>query len=459
MIGIGLTTHNRREVFNKTLTEIKKFMPNGAKLVIVDDASDELFKGATFRFDKNVGISTAKNKCLELLDDCDDIFLFDDDCYPISKDWYRPYIESGEPHLSYIFIRFINGREVGDSHLLYSGSKINAYTHPRGCMLYLKHECLDAVGGMETGYDKWGFEHVDLSNRIFNAGLTSFRYMDVKDSSKLIYSLDEQMEVASTVDTTTRRKYLNDKRQLFNASFNTDKYCEYKSIKHENSFKNNVVLTCYFAGDKDPQRDIEWEADFTKIQPLINSLKGQKLVVLHNCFDDKLKVPRNVELVKVHTVTTPYIQRWISYYEYLRNNPCDAVWMIDSTDVEMINNPFTNMDEKLVYIGDEQSKVMIPWMLNNHKPQFLQQFFRQYKDKQLLNCGLLGGSYNNMTNFLNKLVKTFCDEKGDIGTFDMGIVNYTAYTHFNSSLSHGSHVNTVFKAYDNENKTAWWRHK
>ena len=82
-IGIGITTHNRYEVFTHTLKKIREFAPLGTKIAIVDDASKAPVPEATYRFNTNVGIAVAKNKCFELLEDCEHIFLFDDDTYPL----------------------------------------------------------------------------------------------------------------------------------------------------------------------------------------------------------------------------------------------------------------------------------------------------------------------------------------------------------------------------------------
>lgn len=117
-IGIGITTHNRYDVYQNTLEHITKLAPKGAEIVVVDDASDEVVPEATYRFTINAGIARAKNKCLELLQDCDHIFLFDDDTYPLIEDWHVPYVYNKEPHLCYIFKNFTN-RHLGDCHELY----------------------------------------------------------------------------------------------------------------------------------------------------------------------------------------------------------------------------------------------------------------------------------------------------------------------------------------------------
>lgn len=60
-IGIGITTHNRQNLFNKSFEEIKRLAPKGATIVVVDDASTTPNPHATYRFNKNVGISVERN--------------------------------------------------------------------------------------------------------------------------------------------------------------------------------------------------------------------------------------------------------------------------------------------------------------------------------------------------------------------------------------------------------------
>ncbi|EUA60279.1 putative phage protein [Mycobacteroides abscessus 1948] len=45
----------------------------------------------------------AKNRCIaELMDlGCDHLFLADDDVWPTVDEWWKPYVESPEPHLSF----------------------------------------------------------------------------------------------------------------------------------------------------------------------------------------------------------------------------------------------------------------------------------------------------------------------------------------------------------------------
>src|SRR5690606_33861640 len=138
----------------------------------VDDASDVPVKGATFRFEYNAGIAAAKNKCIELLDDCEHIFLFDSDTYPVVRNWHLPYIDSGVKQLSFTFDRLADGRANGRKLIREHISTLKEYASPCGCMLYIHKSVVETIGGFDVDYPQWGMEHVDYSNRAYNAGLT-----------------------------------------------------------------------------------------------------------------------------------------------------------------------------------------------------------------------------------------------------------------------------------------------
>lgn len=229
-IGIGITTRNRHELLNVSFVQMLKHFPKDALLVIVDDASNvplnSPFMDFTYRFNENVGIARAKNKCLELLEECEHIFIFDDDTYPISDDWWKPYVESKEPHLMYQFK--LRGKPSSDMRELYRGDKIVAYSHTRGAMLYINRSVLDVVGGMDTAYGQGMYEHTDWTNRIHNAGLTTHRAMDVVGSNKLIYCLDQDVGVESSIPPEVRRRNLRANRGLYQKSKTSKEYKEYK---------------------------------------------------------------------------------------------------------------------------------------------------------------------------------------------------------------------------------------
>lgn len=198
-IAVCITSRNRHEVLELSMAHHNKYMPPNSKLFIVDDASQPPVWGADYRFEKRAGVPRSKNMCLELAYNwgADHIFLFDDDCYPIANDWWKPYVDSSEPHLMYQFN--LPNKPVKDMMELKRLYNLVSYTHTRGAMIYVERRVLDAVGGFDTNYGLGYFEHPDFTNRIHNAGLTTERAMDVENSKELLYCLDQDSKVNSTL--------------------------------------------------------------------------------------------------------------------------------------------------------------------------------------------------------------------------------------------------------------------
>ncbi|AYD87849.1 glycosyltransferase [Mycobacterium phage ArcusAngelus] len=458
-IGIGVTTRNRRDVADRTIEHIRSRTPN-AKLVIVDDASDQPYPAATYRFPQRAGIARAKNKCLELLNGCEHIFLFDDDCYPIVDNWFQPYIDSPEPHLMYQFVDLANGHRLNDVTKVYDDGHHFALTGARGCMIYVHRSVIETVGGLDPEFGGWGWEHPSWSDRIYNAGLTSFRYGDVCGSNKLIHSMDEHLEVKRSVPTEERKAV---------AARNAELYWEhhYTSSHHIPVVEpdRRVVLTCLLSNKPDPQRNTRMRPDVKLLETLITSITGGETVVL--C-DNPLTHPQASFERVTSPVDNPYFARWYLYYQWLRANPdVKWVWCVDGTDVEMLTPPWEHMQPGKLYIGHEPAVVGIDWMRNNHKATHLQQFIDTHADRTLLNAGIVGGDRETVMAFAHDMAADHEDQlrrvwhKDDApGTIigDMATLNYVAYTKHADQLIHGPQVVTVFKS-NERNAWSWWRHK
>lgn len=463
-IGIGITTHNRPEVFKRTYANVIRYAPTGAKIVVVDDASDIPVKvnKLAHRFEKNVGIATAKNKCLELLDDCEHIFLFDDDCYPKVKGWEQPYIKSPEPHLMYLFLHLRN-HQLNDAHLVYEDSQHYVISHARGCMLYFHRSVLDVAGGMDTTYGKWGYEHGDLSNRIYNLGLTAFRYMDVAGSEALIHSEDQEQAVSSSVKGQIRHRNIVGHKEKFAASFQSSAYFPYKAgakQKLPKAGKENVLITSFFNGLPDAQRkDTKWQADASKIDALRESVVALKhrMVILNNCFNK-----RNTVLVQWERVpqgVNPYFQRWLSQWQFLRSHPeIGQVFLTDSTDVVMLHDPFPHLEAGKIYVGDEKAKVGCPWMRKAAVSQKLKRFIGRFDRYPLYNCGVVGGSREDVMRLCRQVYEAYF-EKYPEELVEMPIFNEVLYTQWPlAQVESGRKVTTVFKRQEKES-AAWFKHK
>lgn len=215
MISICIATRNRTEAFKIVLDKIIKHTHIDYQLVIIDDASENNYSGADFRFNERAGIPAVKNKCLELAK-YDHIFLFDDDTYPIADNWYLPYINSGKEHLCFTFLA---------KHKVKDGFKY--HTLGNGCMLYVTRNCIDTIGGFDWNYGLGKYEHVDFSRRIHNAGLTESVFMDVENGSDLLYCMDQKKEVERSFSREEMRTLLKSGEKHFQKSRKSKEFIPY----------------------------------------------------------------------------------------------------------------------------------------------------------------------------------------------------------------------------------------
>jgi GT2 family glycosyltransferase len=223
-IGIAISTHNRAKVLKSPLEQHLKHLPAGALVVVVDDGSKQ---AATvpdgvqlIRHEQSLGIVATKNASLKELMDagCEHLFLWDDDAWPVTNDWHKPYIESPEPHLAYQFLDLAGPKKLKDLAILHRDERHIAYTAQRGVMLYYQRSVIEKVGGFDPIYVRGMYEHSDLALRIHNAGLTTWAFADVTGSDRLIYSLDEHEAIERSVPQPDRIQLVKCKHTCFSST-------------------------------------------------------------------------------------------------------------------------------------------------------------------------------------------------------------------------------------------------
>lgn len=460
-IGVGIKTRNRNEVVAKTLEHWRKHLPAGAVLVLVDDASRTPVAGADFRFEENAGIARASNKALELLynADCEHIFLADDDAWPLTDGWWKPYVESPEPHLMAMW-DMPDGSTRRQLETLYKDDQHVAYHQTRGYFLYVERRVLDRVGGMDPAFGKWGWEHASWSDRIHSAGLTTWRYADVTGSQDLIYSMDQHNEIASTATPEAMRYSQGPGAELRMASRHSDAYIEFREL-------DDVILTSLLTALPDPQRNSRMKPEHSMYKALHDSLKHDgRFVVLHTDLPEAGALAK-AELVKVPQRINPYFERWLGYYRWLREHPeVGRVWCVDATDVQMTRNPFPEMEPGVLYAGWEPTTLRDEWMLAQHPDATVQKFMRDNPNLPLVNAGVVGGDRETMMRLAHSITKMYFDDWNDfimgwetkrLGVGDMPTFNYVV-RNGDFDLSSGPHVTNVFKS-ERASPVAWWKHK
>lgn len=191
MIGVAISTCNRRDLALDSIKRWRRRLPPQAILVVVDDASDSQLSdidGATIRHDYRRGVAMTKNAGIAALIDagCDHLFLADDDIHPTTDDWWQPYINSPEQHLSWQW----ETREPWLSR--YDDGTHWAIGFPRGVLLYATREVVNTVGGMDIAYGVHGGEHVEWQQRIHDAKFGIRPFMDVHGTSERFWSYDKE---------------------------------------------------------------------------------------------------------------------------------------------------------------------------------------------------------------------------------------------------------------------------
>ncbi|AII28232.1 glycosyltransferase [Mycobacterium phage Sparky] len=462
-VGIAITTKDRHDTFRECLAKVRAHTPATFPIVIVDDGSKPPVLEATIRHDTSRGIPAAKNACLAALMDLgvEHLFLLDNDCYPLTDDWWRPFVESPEIHLSAQFLDVDGPRKLNDITVLYDDGQHQAWSGQRGYCLYYHRSAIDAVGGFDPIYSPGLYEHSDLANRLFARGLTTWRYASPKDSHKLIESLDQRKSVQRTPlpsrDALVHRNagIHNERRAAAYAD-----YVEYRDTR-------DVILTCLYTGNTDPQRGARMAADPKALDTLTRSAKPHPVIVLN----DQLTATNhdNVTYISAPNTVNVYFQRWINAHRYLAEHPdVNKVLVCDGTDVEILKpaDLFDVPAGKLM-VGSEHQIVGCQWMRSNHPDDdTIRRFLDAHHHEQLLNAGVLLGHRADVMAFILDIIHTWHDiemaafhktSKGN-GIGDMAVFNHVAYTKHRDKLIYGPAVTTMFKA-DERNSFSRIRHK
>ncbi|HFZ1016563.1 TPA: glycosyltransferase family 2 protein [Klebsiella oxytoca] len=466
-IGIAITTHNRPEVLKRAIEQHVKHLPSGALMVVIDDGSKPAAivpdNVKLVRHDQSRGIVASKNASLTALVDagCEHLFLWDDDAWPIADNWHLPYIESHEPHLAYQFLDLAGRNKLNDMAVLYRDDKHIAYTGQRGVMLYYHRRAIDKVGGFDPVYGRGMYEHPDLALRIHNAGLSTWAFADVVGSEKLIHSMDEYEEVARSIPRPERESLAKTNARIYSARRDSG-YSGYAPYR----LQQDVVITSLLTSEADPQRKVKMAADADLLKVWSRSIRGAKAIVLA---DELAAAPEGVNLQSVPALNmSPYFARWVHIYQHLRAHPeYRFVWCTDGTDVEMLREPWTEMEQGKIYVGSEHKTYAEEWMKVNHHGKAYSDFIEQHRDEQLLNAGLLGGSREDIMEFAHRIIRQhylieshrfWKMETAPTTLVDMGAFGMAAKS-FGDKVVTGPKVHTIFKSEGIGKEVAWFKHK
>lgn len=243
----------------------------------------------------------------------------------------------------------------------------------------------------------------------------------------------------------------------------------------------HLVLACHITGVYDVNRNTTLADDaYELVQEWAESVAKVNLrgIIFHNNFSEETCLRYENEHISFIRVNynpqfNPNVFRYFVYRDFLSQckDPIRGVFVTDVSDVTLAQNPFDDSFFKnnlsSLFCGDEPTTLANEWMLA-HATHLREQIkdYAMYEERfaaaSLLNCGIMGGAFPLIFDFLEQLCvlhATYNSNNKTAYTGDMGAFNFLARTRFNENLRHGFPVNTVFKSFENDRMDCWFRHK
>jgi hypothetical protein len=233
-----------------------------------------------------------------------------------------------------------------------------------------------------------------------------------------------------------------------------------------------LILSCHITGVYDVNRQNTLPDDaYGLVKDWVDSITSLHLhgVLFHNNLSEATCEAHQSEFITFVPIAhdtrfNPNVYRYFVYRNFLRDyaSAIDSFFVTDISDVVVRMNPFLQPlfldNAAALFCGDEAKCLNNEWM-KAHATHLRSQmadyadYEAMFADETLLNCGIVGEKTAIMHPFIEALCSTheqFNTNNQTAYTGDMGAFNYLIRTQFNKHLFHGTPVNTVFKAYQDD---------
>jgi hypothetical protein len=250
---------------------------------------------------------------------------------------------------------------------------------------------------------------------------------------------------------------------------------------------SSVILTSYFSKKTHPNHPndnhvVGREKDgrvtqnsFAYIKPWYESVKSLSLkgIIFHdgltNDFVEKYSTDE-IKFIHVDSQSQSHSNldyRWFCYRDFLSKNKFESVFISDCSDVSVVKDPseilkkYSNYDFFLCKDSIPFNK--FPYFDIHKKynwPCFLDLLLKK-NSLDLINMGVVGGSYENIIDFLDKYYETRLSmEDKSFHQADMWVGNYIFRILLkNKNLLIGKPFTSEFKKYQNDRKDVYFIHK
>jgi hypothetical protein len=212
----------------------------------------------------------------------------------------------------------------------------------------------------------------------------------------------------------------------------------------------NLIITTYFTQEVDPQRPFIWPNDeFSIIKDFYESVVKHDLdlLILHdNCSNEFVNkyTTDKINWLRVDSTGLNMVDiRWRLYANELSWLKLDNVFFMDISDVVILKNPFDYIQDK-IYIGDELSiNSQNRWMMDRYKMLGVDN--TSYLNDVVLNCGVMGGKYEDMLSVATKMADLMDKAIITNTTVDMSAANHILYTEYRDRIMHGQPLTTKYR--------------
>lgn len=426
-IGIAITTVPQRADLHATQMEaFSSLAPTDAFIYVHNDW-------------RGIGIARSKNNCLKALYEagCEHFFLFDDDIYPIAKGWEQAFIESKQKHLCLTWSHRDNGEPMGHK-LFRSIGGLDYFTSGCGVLLYFTRDCIDRIGGFETAYEVWGYEHTGLSHRIKNAGLITSTHISPSKACDMFWIADKIDGSSSLFTQQEKNAFVSKSQHIARGEASN---ADWKPFR-----KADYVLTSLYSGIMDEQRRRTGRFTLDAVKTLADSAPCEVV-----CFTN-IKPRPSMQVRYVHSDPrghSMYNYRFIHWHRWLKKNIeyCEVVYLLDATDTEFIGTP-QKIERGKVYINTEGERGNVAWLLNEGGKVFSHEVLTA-RGTDIWNAGVIYGYAEDVLALLELMQPYLLKSKKMI---EMSALNYLCNSSFPCVA-----VKSGFKSGDKDG--VWIRHK
>ena len=197
MIGVGITTRNRPEVLDYTLSQFAKYADKNQDIIVYDDYSDDFealgdvvpkYPDIHFVFGgERLGIAKSKNELIKEFSHHEGMVLFDDDCFPTQEGWYEHFLRAFKNHKQHHMIYAREPQIMLSKRFEYA----DVWMGCLGVCIWLSKYAIQKVGGWDPRFGIYGVEHHELTGRCRRAGLSPLgHYVSPREISNYVWCFD-----------------------------------------------------------------------------------------------------------------------------------------------------------------------------------------------------------------------------------------------------------------------------